>query len=280
LSTFFDRLNATGYICAHRGVRSLAPENTLLALEKARQWGADLWETDVQITRDGVVVIFHDRTLERTTDVASLAQFSGRNPWHLGDFSYAELQLLNAGSWFIHHDPFASIAAGEVLADDFSKITRQKIPQLSEVLRYCSQHNFPVNLEIKDQSRTPADEIIITAVLEQISATATEKLVLLSSFNHKYLRQIKQINPNVATATLVECHHPANLIAYLQDLAVDAYHPNQQITDTALIKQLSANGIRTNLWTVNDVERARYFVEAGATFICSDWPQSLVGNLH
>lgn len=252
----------------------------MLALAKARQCGADLWETDVRLTSDGGVVLFHDHTLERTTDIASHMPFRTRHPWNLSDFSAAELRLLNAGSWFIHHDPFGTIASGEVTAAALTAINRQKIPHLREVLRYCRQHDFPVNLEIKDHTGTPADGKIVSAVLELIRASATEHLVLLSSFNHDYLRRIKHTNPTIATAALAEFHHPDNLIDYLNGLAVDAYHPNHQIADAALIKQLSAEGIRTNLWTVNDIVQARYVAEAGATFICSDWPQRLIGNLR
>jgi len=248
----------------------------MLAFDIARQRGADLWETDIQLTRDGVAVIFHDLTLERTTNVAALEQFRPRSPWYVRDFSYAELQTLNTGSWFIQQDPFATIASAAVAKTGFSAINQQRIPRLTELLHYCHQHDFPVNLEIKDQASSAADEIIVKTVLEQISASAAEDLVLVSSFNHDYLRQCKGINPNIATAALAELHHPDHLIAYLQDLAVDAYHPEQQITDAALIQQLRAHGIRTNLWTVNDVERAQYFTAAGATFICSDWPQRLV----
>jgi len=276
MNTFFQRFNNSGYICAHRGARSIAPENTQLALAKACQLGADLWETDVQLTRDGVPVIFHDRTLARTTNVAALAQFRARSPWYVRDFSYAELQMLNAGSWFIQQDPFGTIASGEVSTADCNVINRQKIPALSEVLRYCRQRDFPVNLEIKDHADSAADKLIVNAVLQQISAHATGNLVLVSSFNHEYLRQCQRSNYDIATAALAEYHHPEHLIAYLQELAVDAYHPEQQITDAALIQQLRAHGIRTNLWTVNDVERAQYFTAAGATFICSEWPQRLV----
>lgn len=280
MSSFFERFGGTGYICAHRGARSIAPENTLLALEKARQCGADLWETDIQVTSDGVLVVFHDDTLERTTDVARLEEFRLRNPWTLSAFNYKELQLLSAGSWFLQADPFGTIASGEIGEADFPKIETQKIPLLKEILRYCCQYDFPVNLEIKDQSASVGDRMVVGAVLKQIRETRTENLVLVSSFNHEYLRQIKQLNPRITTAALVEYQHPDNLIDYLKALAVEAYHPDHQITDAALIKKLTAAGIRTNLWTVNDAERARYFVEAGATFICSDWPQRLLGKCH
>ncbi|MCW8894008.1 MAG: glycerophosphodiester phosphodiesterase family protein [Deltaproteobacteria bacterium] len=280
MNLFFERFSGSGYICAHRGARSIAPENTVLALEQARLCGADLWETDVRLSADGELVLFHDQTLERTTDVAALETLYSRKPWKLSDFSFEELCLLNAGSWFLRDDPFGTIASGEVGGVDVPKIKAQKIPLLNETLRYSLRHDFPLNLEIKDQSATAGAQLVVDSVLKQLRETGTESLVLISSFNHDYLRLLKQLNPNIATAALVEDSHPENLIDYLQDLAVEAYHPDQLITDADLINELTSKGIRVNLWTVNDIQRARHFFAAGATFICTDWPQHLVADRH
>ena len=275
MSRFFDRFPATGYICAHRGARSIAPENTMLALEKAHLCGADLWETDVQATADGELVLFHDHSLKRTTDVGVLYAFSARRSVKLADFTLAELKKLDAGSWFLRADPFGTVASGEVCEDDLSTIKNQRIPALSEALAYCRKHDFSVNLEIKDQSGTAADRTIVGGVLAQLKTTKTESLVLISSFNHSYLRQIKQLNPAVATAALVEKQHPKNLLNYLRALNVEAYHPDQRITDPQLIRQLVSTGMRVNIWTVNEQNSAHAFTAAGATFICTDWPQRM-----
>lgn len=280
MSPFFARFPATGYICAHRGARSIAPENTAMAWEKGRLCGADLWETDVQATADGELVLFHDHTLERTTDIITRSEFSARKPWNLADFTLAELQSLAAGTWFLHTDPFATIATGDVSEDEFPAIRAQRIPLLHDALNDCRNYDFPLNLEIKDQAGTAAHETIVGKVLDLLKTTDTEKLVLISSFNHTYLRQVKQLNPLIATAALVENEHPDNLLDYLRDLDVEAYHPDQLITDATLIRQLVNAGMRVNLWTVNEVERAQYFIAAGATFICTDWPQQMVGCCH
>ncbi len=280
MKSFFDRFLPGGYVCAHRGARSIAPENTHMALDKARQCGADLWEIDIQLSADGELVVFHDRTLDRTTDVATRPEFSKRHPWNVTEFTYDELQRLDAGSWFLQSDPFGTIVSGEVSAADFSVIRQQKIPLLRDVLHECHQYDFPVNIEIKDQTGNPADRRIVKKVLDLIKATNTGHLVLLSSFNHHYLRQVKQINPEIETAALVENSHPENLLDYLSELDVAAYHPDAQITDRRLINEVIAAGVRVNLWTVNEVTKAQDFINAGATFICTDWPQRLVGVGH
>jgi len=277
---FNERFSGYGYVCAHRGARSIAPENTLLALEEAQRCGADLWESDVQFTADKQLVIFHDDTLERTTDVAERPEYVDRKPWFVADFTLKELQGLDAGRWFLDADPYGTIAANEVSEEGVKLICSQRIVTLEEVLRYCCQHDFPFNLEIKDQQGRLSPEVVAAAVIEQLEVTGMEDLTLVSSFNHDYLRQIKKINPVIETAALVEGAHPDDMIDYLKKLQVAAYHPDWHMTDTGLIRQLNDEGIRVNLWTVNDMETAREFIAAGATFICTDWPQKLVKEIH
>ncbi|MCD6582115.1 MAG: hypothetical protein J7K90_09960, partial [Desulfuromusa sp.] len=173
-----------------------------------------------------------------------------------------------------------TIAAGDVAEKLYPEIKGQKIPRLGDILKYCHNYNFPLNLEIKDQNGTAADDQIVRKILDSLKNSQTEDLVLISSFNHNYLRQIKRLNSEIALAALVEEHHPENLLSYLHDLDVDAYHPDQLITDTALVRELVATGIRVNLWTVNNSDQAKDYFAAGATFICTDWPQRLVEAGH
>lgn len=97
---------------AHRGARSLAPENTMLAARKAFEIGASGWELDVAMTSDHELVVIHDDTLERTSDAAQV--FPDRDPWSVVDFSMAELRRLDFGAWFVRTDPFGQIAAGMI----------------------------------------------------------------------------------------------------------------------------------------------------------------------
>lgn len=79
-ANFFDHVPGSGLVCAHRGARSIAPENTLLALDKARDCGAHCWESDVRLSGDGHLLIFHDDLLERTTDIAIRPQWEAVGP--------------------------------------------------------------------------------------------------------------------------------------------------------------------------------------------------------
>ncbi len=276
MKPFFQRFSHKGLICAHRGARSIAPENTMFALEQARLCGADLWETDVQLTADGELVLFHDDSLERTTNISLCPQYGGRKNNRISQFFWTELQLLNAGNWFVENDPYATIISGEVTAQDLQAICRQKIPSCREALEYCRQHQFPINLEIKDQKDAVLGTITVEKVMDLLVATDTTELVLISSFNHDYLRYIRQNNKSLATAALVETSHPDGLIDYLKDLGCDAYHPHWSVADAHLIHELNVHGIEVNVWTVNSKVEAEKFKELGVFFICTDWPQRML----
>src|SRR5688572_17841479 len=85
-------------IVAHRGASGVAPENTLAAVRLALKQGADIIENDIMRTSDGQLVIMHDVSLARTTDVEQV--FPDRSPWNVGSFTLAEIKQLDAGSWF------------------------------------------------------------------------------------------------------------------------------------------------------------------------------------
>ncbi len=271
---FFDHLPQKGLIYGHRGARSITPENTLLAMRKAREWGAHCWETDIRMSSDGELVIFHDETLERTTNVSTHPDFMERADYHLDRFTLDELRMLDCGSWFLADDPYGTVTSGEVGAGKYGEIREQKIPLLSEILNYSKTHTFPVNLEIKDLKHPSGDVVVVDRILDMIRATDTMDLVLLSSFRHDYLHRARALDKDIAIAVLVKGEHPPNLISYLKSFSAVAYHPGKEIFDPDLITQLSAAGIRVNSWTVNDLGRAREMLGRGAGVI-TDWPQRL-----
>lgn len=268
---FFDHLPQKGFVCAHRGARSIAPENTFLALKKAKACGAHCWETDVRMSQDGELIIFHDETLGRTTNVASRQVFQNRQPWQADQFTLKELRELDAGSWFLRDDPFDTVANGEVKPEE-ERIKGQKIPLLREILDYTKEHCFPVNLEIKDLKTPPRDVTVVDRIMEMLQETETLDLVLLSSFRHEYLYRARTLCQKIDIGVLAEHEHPANLIPYLNTLSATAYHPEESLCDLNLITRLHQAGFRVNTWTINDRTRAEAMLRAGAGVI-TDWPQ-------
>ncbi|NED81407.1 glycerophosphodiester phosphodiesterase, partial [Streptomyces sp. SID11233] len=85
-------------VVGHRGAPAYAPENTLPSVDKAAELGFRWVENDVQRTKDGELIVLHDTTLTRTTDVEQV--FPDRAPWNVRDFTAAEIARLDAGSWY------------------------------------------------------------------------------------------------------------------------------------------------------------------------------------
>ena len=172
---------------AHRGARSLAPENTLIAARKGLALGADMWETDIAVTADEALILMHDETLERCTDAQKV--FPDRDPWKVADFSLEEIRQLDPGTHFLETDPFGMIEAGEVSPGEQVAYVCQGVPTLEEALLFTQESEWRVDLELKpllgERSTFPLVERTLD-VIERVGIAAEQ--VVISSFNHDYLQ--------------------------------------------------------------------------------------------
>lgn len=134
-------------IIAHRGAAYLAPENTMQAFQKATEVGAHGWEVDVRISIDGVFFLMHDTDLKRTTNVATV--FPDKFDEDACSFTIAELQQLDAGSWFVDRDPFGAIMCGKVNIEAANLYRGAKIPLLDEILNYTIQNPHWIDIDMK-----------------------------------------------------------------------------------------------------------------------------------
>ena len=257
---------------AHRGARSLAPENTLAAARKALEIGADLWELDVALTSDGVPFIVHDDTLARTSNVKQI--FPERQPFTNHLFTWDDVQKLDFGSWFVATDPFKQIAAGKVTQAEQTSYRGEKAPTLREALSFTKDHAWRINVEIKDLSGTPGDTMVVEKVVALIDELGMADRVLISSFNHAYLERAKQANPKIATAALVETADP-DPIVLLKRLNAQAYNPRVGAVSPSEIGKIRDVGFDVYIWTVNDVSTMKQLVDARASGIFTDFPQLL-----
>jgi glycerophosphoryl diester phosphodiesterase len=247
---FLELLKKPNLIAAHRGDRSLKPENTLSALSSSIG-KCDFIEIDVQLTKDLVPVIIHDDTLGRTSNVSNIEMFEERIPWRVSDFTLEELQSLDFGSWFnLKYEPLLT---------------------LEKALCYAKKEHLFLNIEIKDMSKTFSDDIVVKIIIALIKKTQTESLVLLSSFYHTYLPMCKKLSPHVPTAALQIYKHPNNLNDYLHTLQVDAYHPEDKITNKKTVAALREAGFFINVFTVNNTERREKLFEWGVNGIFTDY---------
>lgn len=262
---------------AHRGARSLAPENTLAAARKAFALGADMWELDAGLTADGELVVIHDDSLARTSNARGATP--ARSPWRVRDFTLAELRQLDFGSWFAESDPFGQIAAGAVSPEELKEFAGAPIPTLSEALLLTRELDWKVNVEIKDMGATGSDEDIARRVAALATAMDMEDRVLVSSFRLDYLRQIRETGSSIATAVLVSspASNPTGLVA---DLGASAYNPGVSAIELRDIAPLRERGVDVNVWTVNDEKAMLELIAAGVSGIFTDFPQRLARILR
>lgn len=234
-------------ICGHRGLASLAPENTLSGLLAAHTAGLTWVEIDVQLSQDGQVVVFHDQRLDRCTD----------GHGNLRQHTWQQLAALDAGRWF-----------SEIFINE-------RIPLLSDYLIRASALNMKVNIELKLYAKDDVSALcqqvsqVLTALLSH-RKIATEQL-LFSSFEPKALAHMQQLAPAVARALLVE-QIPPNWQAQLQQLGCEALHCEHQALTHTKAQRIIKAGYRVRCYTVNQQSRADQLAEFGVSMIFSDKP--------
>lgn len=270
---------------AHRGARSLAPENTLAAAKRALAAGADLWEFDVRVTRDGELILIHDMTLKRTTDVS--LKFPERYPWYVHDFTLAELRSLDFGSWFAEADPFGQVLAEAVSQDDLARFLSESVPTLEEAVLFTLQNHWLMNIEIKDLSRLPGHETVVEKVIALVRSLEATERVIISSFNHRYLSRVRAIDASIATGALVN-RAPQDILKLMRDLGARTFHPRLLAVRPRQVRELRQNGLNTLVWVVNRKRVAQALRGIGVDGFFTDFPQdfskndaeSLSGSLH
>lgn len=225
---FWLGLKRTPLIIAHRGSSATAPENTLAAFHQAIEDGAEAIEFDVRLTRDRQLVVFHDNRLNRTSD--------GRG--RLRDYNLSDLQLLSAGSWF--HRRFAA----------------EKIPTLEDVFDLVAGR-VGINIEIKsDRQERTGGEILIRC-LEIIRKYRAQRLVLLSSFVSRFVKEAKLLEPTLATGLL---YHPLrhivkSPITFAQSVQADYLILSGTQVRKTIVRMAHAQGLRVAEYTVNTARR-------------------------
>ena len=272
MSPFFKNFKDRFLTIAHRGASSLAPENTLSAARKSLQVGADMWELDVQMSADGKLIVLHDNTLSRTSNVKDLPKYGTRWPWNPHQFTLAELKELDAGSWYVAADPFGQIHKGAVSQEDALRYREEKILSLAEALNFTKRNDYRVNIELKNLSDKPGDETVVGKLVDLVVKLDMIDQVLISSFNHEYLIKLKIENPAISTAALAHSA-PPDPIATLKRLKAEAFHVNRKAVTPEIIEHLRDAGFFVNVFTVNDEKTRNHLKEAGASGIITDFPQ-------
>jgi glycerophosphoryl diester phosphodiesterase len=231
---------------AHRGASHEAPENTLAAFRLAREMGADGVELDVQVSKDGEVVVMHNFTVDTTTDGQGAVK--GK--------TLAELKELDAGSWF----------------DD--RFGNQRIPTLQEVIVEVG-HQLLLNIELKTKVFGSGD--LVAEVVRLIEDHNLVHRVIVSSFNPLALRHVKKLNPNIPTGLLYYFDLPTHLLRTLFLLLTnaDALHPDKRLITQEYVDWARERGYRVNTWTVDEPAEMKRLIALGVDGIITNRPNVL-----
>ncbi len=274
-------INDRPIIWAHRGGRSLAAENTLLALRKAHAAGADGWETDVQLTKDGKVILLHDLNLLRSTNACAHPLFMKNPPVLPWRFTLDEIRLLSAD---VFPRRFCPPKYKERPWQNLSKSVSPdlRIPTLVEALRLSKELGMWVNIEIKDVSKAMPPSLsagIVSRVLALVESEKMNDQVVISSFNHDYVRESKKIAEHILTGVLTPHKFSGNPVAVVRSAGADAWHPGHKYLSCSAVASVREAGLAVNPYTVNELEDMTRLIEWGVSGLVTDYPQDVV-QLH
>lgn len=220
-------------IFAHRGASGHYPENTLQAFTAALNSGCDGIELDVFL-HAGELIVIHDRQVDRTTN--------GKG--YLDDFSPAALKQLDAGN-------------GE------------SIPTLWQVLQLCA-NRLEINIELKGHDTAAP----VVALLQQAQQQLGLRLdtILLSSFHHPLLQQLKALNPFLRLAVLIS-HYPADGVEIATRLGAIALNCDRGFVDAALVEAAHQAKLRLYVYTVNQRREMLALQAIGVDGVFCNYPK-------
>jgi glycerophosphoryl diester phosphodiesterase len=246
-------------VIAHRGGRSLGPESTLYTFQRAVELGANVLEMDVQRTKDGHLVVLHDRTVDRTTDATGPVE----------NYTLAELKNFDAA----HHWSPDNGRTYPLRNKDV------KIPTLAEVFKAFPKTRM--NIEIKAPK-----PIVIPSFCGSIREHHMSTKVMVASFDAGVLKEFRSVCPEVATsAGFTE----AFLFYFLQKIRMESvYSPdmqamqipetrdNRQVVNRRFMEAAHNRNMRVHVWTINDIDSMKQYLKLGVDGIMTDYPDRLL----
>ncbi|MGL4818629.1 MAG: glycerophosphodiester phosphodiesterase [Bacilli bacterium] len=229
------------YIFGHRGASGTEPENTMDSFRTAAAMGVDGIELDVQLSKDGVVVVIHDETVDRTTN---------GHGW-VCDHTFDELHALDASNGKKHRQDSA------------------RIPSLEEVLIWLKSNQLLVNIEFKN-SIVPYPELV-RKTIGLVREYELESRTIFSSFHHESIVESQALAPDIRHAVLTyeQLYRMDN---YLSNIGIRDWHMYfaQLRPEEAIRLQQLGHGIR--LYTLNNEAQIKQWLEIGVDTIMSDFP--------
>ena len=241
-------------IIGHRGARAVSPQNTLPSFEVALKEKVPMIELDVELSRDGRDVIFHDDEVDQIT--------RGQAHGSINSFTFDELRKLN-----VH--------------DGFSDGNFYQIPTLGEVLDLVDKHKgedgnrTKVNIELKGANTAM---VVADIVKRYLNAGWKPEDFVVSSFRHDELEKFKKLVPEIKIAMFLnndqwqELGTPEAAVERAKKLEAVAINPDKSFASVELVKAAHSNGLEINVYTVNEPEDIKRMLEIGVDRIFTDDP--------
>jgi glycerophosphoryl diester phosphodiesterase len=222
-------------ITAHRGSSSSAPENTLAAIHRAIEDGADYAEVDVRLTADGLAVLMHDRDLFRVAGVKK----------NVAELAYEEIRTLDVGSWFS------------------PRFRGERVPLLSEVVAVC-KGQIRLNIEIKPGAppRQIAGQVV--RILHDQDAVGE---CVVSSASIDVLEQVRSLDPGIRIGYII-----AHSVGRVTTLDVDFLSVSSRLATPGLVDAARAAGKEVHVWTVNRPRQMAALIDLGVDNLITDLP--------
>jgi glycerophosphoryl diester phosphodiesterase len=227
-------------VVAHRGYSGLYPENTMFAFQKAAEAGADEIELDVQLTKDGTVVVIHDETVDRVTNGKGLVR----------DYTFEELRRLDASALY---------------GGGFGV---NPVPSLDEYFSWVRNTGITTNIELKNSVFYYEGMEEKTAAL--IRKHKLEEQVIFSSFNPVSLLVCKKLLPSVPCGFLSS--GIGNAAYFVRSSGLEFYHPLIDSLNDTTIAECKARGVELNVWTVNDMAGLLKLQKWGSRGVITNFP--------
>ena len=234
-------------LLAHRGFSGGYPENSPLAFQMASEkTQVDGFESDVHITKDGRLVVFHDASVERTSNGAGFIK----------DYTYDEMLELDIGAW--KSPEFAG----------------QHIWTFDELLDFCKETKMLLNIELKNYE--VFYDGLEQRVIDAVCARQMQDQVFASSFNHISMQHFKKLCPEIETGLLYDKPY-LDMDKYIERSNADNMHPRYMLLQyqPELVGLYHSRGMKVNTWTVNDEENMRDMIARGVDCIISNHPDVL-----
>ena len=227
---------------AHRGSSGSYPENTRIALEKAIESGVDMIEVDCQLSKDGQVVVIHDGRLDRTAGVKGYVR--GK--------TLKQLKRLDIGAWF------DKSFAGE------------RILTLEEAME-IAHDKVELNAELKPAIHGPLGiELKILFILSHYGYLDRS---ILSSFDYRALRRVRELGPEARIGVLYGAESKENPFQLAREIGAYSLHIQKELATPPLLEKAAQIGVKTLVWTVNEVREMEKFLASGVDGIISDFPE-------